>query len=371
MKTALLSMALLSYGTLMQAMDLTLSPFIRTSQASPQLNGGAGSEMNSAVSSGSGISKKSKIPSLQLNASSKAFSLEEGTAGVVDEKAEQKKSAISESLELVLAGENYYYGNSGKQQDYLVAYALFDRALQRSDDQRAVAWGNFYKGTMLAMGHGVSHDFDGANNSLKAAARQKVDGLVVSKAALALGRLYDNTGTTENARDHKLLSSAHSCFLYVIANPPDDDGLAEAHFMVGMQYEHGDGASQSNHDALTHYQKSAAVSQSFGYSSAARLCMCDFAYSGKVIPKNNKYALSLCEQVIKHTQDPLYRIKAKLRRGVLYVEGDYGIKPNIDLARKDLTEVIQQVDDLDAAKKAKTWLAYLDAQGMQSKEKKE
>jgi TPR repeat protein len=306
---------------------------------------------------------------LQLDKQTQSSLVKEDKTDAAHLKAEEKKVPISNALKMVLAGEEYYYGLSGKKQDDVAAYALFNSALQQSDDQRAVAWARYYKGTMRAKGYGVTADFGEANELLKAAVRQKIDPLVVSKAALQLGQLYYSAGDKQNARDNRLLSASHSCFLRVIENPPDEDGLAEAYFQIGMQYEHGDGVQKSDVRAVMHYQNAAAVSQSLAYSSAARICLCDFAYSGKVLPKNYKLALSYCEQVIKHSEDHWYRIKAKLRRGVLYAEGDYGIRRNLELARKDLTEVAQQTDDLDSATKAKNELKRIDVQGIQNKDK--
>jgi TPR repeat protein len=239
-------------------------------------------------------------------------------------------------------------------------------ASAQSQDLRAQAWGNFYQGIIFLRGDYVDQDNDQAHKFLKLAAKQEVDGFLRSKAFFNLGKFYYTIGV--HPQDYEMLKASRQCFLKVIhsSSRTDDltDELAEAHLMLGWEYEDGLGVLKDYKTAYQHYEKAAAIDEKSKISLAAKIHLCDLEHN---VYKNYGNALRYSEQVAQQTVHPDCRAQALLRQGSLYREGGYGIIRNAVLAYKCLTEVVNQKDDLNAAQEAQKILNCPDLRHMQSK----
>jgi TPR repeat protein len=271
------------------------------------------------------------------------------------------KSVPQTPLGLVTRGVEYYEGDEEKAPDYTAAFLCFDKVLQQVNPKepmtlelgKAVAKAHLYRGQMFYLGLGVTQNDNAAHDHWKRAARQECDGAVFCKAALWLSKLY--------YKWQKFTYSA-SCLEKVINNKNNDPvSGAEAHLLLGMQHEEGEGVTQSL--ALAECQYKLAENQSVNPSIlfAAKFCLCHLVYAGKaVLPgdqdkSKNKIALNYCDTIIANAKElyPDYVAKARLRRGILYAEGGYGIKKDLKRAQEDLNYVLNQKDDHAAAAQAK------------------
>jgi len=317
--------------------DLSLSPLKNPSVDSLHHSGDGGSEKD------------------ELTGSSNSCGLDNSPRRRYRSYSNESLSKISNNsftasaLLMTLRGEHYYRGVPDKQ-DYIAAFACFKHGSNQTGDGRAAAWSNFYLGEMFYLGRGVSRDNDIAHAFWKLAVKQHYDPVVSAKAAAWVGQLYYKVGmaTSEPSVKNKLLQAAFSSFRYVINNPYDEDALAIANLRIGMLYEDGEGTACDYASSQDHYKKAAQQKAHYAVSLTATLCLCDMAYAAK----DYRLALQYCTPVAEQQLDQAHAAKAKLRRGVLYLENRYGIKRDVRRAYLDLHDVAHQMDDLDAAAKA-------------------
>ena len=160
-----------------------------------------------------------------------------------------KQSNQAESLttsDMVKLGKDYYFGENGKQKDYVKAVEWFRKAAEQGNDVAQV-----YLAMCYQRGQGVIKDFAEAVKWCRKAAEQGH-----AYAQCELGYCYFNgVGVAKN------LSEAFSWFRKSALQ-----GYAVAQSNLGVCYEHGYGVAKNKSEAIIWYRK--AAEQGYSYAKA-------------------------------------------------------------------------------------------------------
>ena len=158
-----------------------------------------------------------------------------------------KQSNQAESLTtsyMVKLGEDYFFGENGKQKDYVKAVEWFRKAAEQGS-----AAAQLYLGWCYKDGAGVDKDNEEAVKWYRKAAEQGL-----SQAENNLGTCYINgVGVAKN------LSEAFSWFRKSALQ-----GYAVAQSNLGVCYEHGYGVAKNKSEAIIWYRK--AAEQGYSYA---------------------------------------------------------------------------------------------------------
>ncbi|MGM9833436.1 MAG: toll/interleukin-1 receptor domain-containing protein [Candidatus Limisoma sp.] len=160
-----------------------------------------------------------------------------------------KQSTQAETLtpsEMVKLGEDFYYGENGKQKDYVKAVELFRKAAEQGS-----AAAQLYLGCCYKDGAGVDKDNEEAVKWYRKAAEQGL-----SQAQNNLGTCYINgVGVAKN------LNEAFFWFRKSAVQ-----GYAVAQSNLGVCYERGYGVAKNQSEAILWYRK--AAEQGYSYAKA-------------------------------------------------------------------------------------------------------
>ena len=139
--------------------------------------------------------------------------------------------------EMVKLGEDYYYGENGKQKDYVKAVEWYRKAAEQGNSDA-----QFNLGFCYAKGNGVKKDYEQAVKWFRKAVEQGN-----SYALCELGNCYFNgVGVAKN------LSEAFSWFRKSALQ-----GYAVAQSNLGVCYEYGYGVAKNKSEAIIWYRKAA------------------------------------------------------------------------------------------------------------------
>ena len=151
------------------------------------------------------------------------------------------------------------------------------------------------------------------------------------------------------AADHGFAQAQHSLgVLYELGNgiPADPataalwyrkaagQGFAPAQFSLGLCYAHGKGVPQDYGQAIAWYEKAAKQN-----NSDAMLNLAFLYHNGKGVPKDEARSFGLVRQAAEAGS-----ADAQFQLGMDYFQGEEGLKPDNDIARKWLGRSAQQGD---------------------------
>ena len=233
-----------------------------------------------------------------------------------------KQSNQAESLTtsyMVKLGKDYYFGENGKQKDYVKAVEWFRKAAERGN-----ANAQCYLGYCFKDGVGVDKNYTEAVKWFRKAAEQGND-----VAQVNLGVCYENgQGVVKD------LAEAVKWY-----RKAAEQGNANAQYILGICYQNGKGVVENSSEAVKWYLKSAEQGHAYA--------QCDLGYcyfNGVGVAKN------LTEAFFWFGRSALqgYAV-AQVNLGDYYEQGQ-GVSKNLDEAVKWYRKAAEQGDAVAKAR---------------------